>query len=134
MTVAYLECTWISKSTQLADHSLGIPGVLLLCVFVSGPIIHLSFSVQPSATKGSPAYYAAFQDEWREVFILSAELYLFGMLIYLILGSGEEQSWAKKKKVDVLSRVSSPDTDSEKGISSKMPPFARVNTGIVQVS
>ncbi len=95
-----------------------------------------SLSVQPTAAKGSLAYYAAFQDEWREVFILSAELYLFGMLIYLILGSGQEQSWAKKKETvdNSLSRVSSPDKDTEKGFSSKMPPLAQRKTGRVQVS
>lgn len=27
--------------------------------------------------------------------MISAELYVFGTIIYLILGSGEEQSWAK---------------------------------------
>ena len=32
--------------------------------------------------------------KWRDVFTMSAEVYIFGMLDYLILGSGQKQWWA----------------------------------------
>ena len=35
-----------------------------------------------------------YQEEWREVFIVAAEVYLFGACIYLILGDGKKQWWA----------------------------------------
>ena len=97
------------------------------------PIIHL----QPSAVKGSPEYYAAFQEEWREVFILSAEIYIFGMLIYLILASGEEQPWAQGKPTNQPSDMVAPEDRGksvENGLKSKVSPLARVNAGTVQVS
>ena len=56
-------------------------------------LIHL-YIIQPSAPNGSPAYYATYRDEWREVFLISAEIYVFGILTYLILGSGKKQPWA----------------------------------------
>lgn len=33
-------------------------------------------------------------EEWREVFLLAAEVYLFGAAIYAILGDGKKQWWA----------------------------------------
>jgi uncharacterized membrane protein len=35
-----------------------------------------------------------YREEWREVFIISAEIYAFGLVMYLILASGKEQYWA----------------------------------------
>ena len=35
-----------------------------------------------------------YKNEWRNVFLISAEVYLFGAIIYLILGRGEKQWWA----------------------------------------
>ena len=49
---------------------------------------------QPSAAKGTDAYLETYRDEWKEVFIISAEIYAFGLVMYLILASGEEQYWA----------------------------------------
>ena len=49
---------------------------------------------QPSAAKGTAAYLNTYREEWREVFIISAEIYAFGLVMYLILASGEEQYWA----------------------------------------
>ena len=39
-----------------------------------------------------------YREEWREVFILAAEIYIFGALIFLILGRGERQWWARESK------------------------------------
>ena len=35
-----------------------------------------------------------YQEEWREVFTIAAEVYLFGALIYLILADSKKQWWA----------------------------------------
>ena len=35
-----------------------------------------------------------YKDEWREVFLICAEVYVFGAIIYLILARGEKQWWA----------------------------------------
>ncbi|XP_064383500.1 sialin-like [Halichondria panicea] len=102
-----------------------------------GPVVAKSIAVEPAAAKGSPAYYAAFQEEWREVFILSAEIYIFGMLIYLILGSGQEQPWAQGKPTKQPPETLAPEDRGksvENGLRSKMPPLARIVPGTVQVS
>ncbi len=49
---------------------------------------------QPNYPKTSPQYTDTYRDEWREVFIISAEVYIFGALIFLILASGTVQPWA----------------------------------------
>ena len=36
-----------------------------------------------------------YKSEWREVFILAAEIYVFGALVYVILGRGDKQWWAE---------------------------------------
>ena len=43
--------------------------------------------------------YSIFQSgvaEWRKVFLLAAGVYCFGALMFLLLGSGEEQPWSKE--------------------------------------
>ena len=35
------------------------------------------------------------QTEWRVVFLMSAGIYVFGMLFYAVCGSGEKQSWSE---------------------------------------
>ena len=39
-------------------------------------------------------YQSMYKEEWREVFIIAAEVYLFGAVVYLILGEGKRQWWA----------------------------------------
>ncbi len=53
-----------------------------------------SLPLQPAAPKGSSGYLLGYRDEWREVFMVSAEIYIFGIIVYLLLGSGEKQYWA----------------------------------------
>jgi len=36
-----------------------------------------------------------YQQEWRLVFIIAAEVYVFGAMVYNILGSGKKQPWAE---------------------------------------
>ena len=37
------------------------------------------------------------REQWREVFIIAAEVFLFGGIIFALLASGEVQPWAVKK-------------------------------------
>lgn len=53
-------------------------------------------------------------ETWRSVFYISAELYIFGVIIYTLLGSGELQSWAKTSDSNDYERLpqnESQDTD-----------------------
>ena len=43
--------------------------------------------------------------EWREVFIIAAEIYVFGAVVYLILGRGERQTWAGGKGSEGVNRT-----------------------------
>jgi ACS family sodium-dependent inorganic phosphate cotransporter-like MFS transporter 5 len=43
------------------------------------------------------------REQWREVFILAAEIYVFGAILFTVLASGEVQSWAKTPKRTPLS-------------------------------
>ena len=45
--------------------------------------------------------------EWRKVFFISAAVYVFGAVFYLVFGSGKEQSWSKS--CNLRSFVSLPD-------------------------
>ena len=36
----------------------------------------------------------AYQEEWRQVFIIAAEINIFGAIIYLLFAKGERQWWA----------------------------------------
>jgi len=48
-------------------------------------------NLQPNAPEGSEAYLNGYRDEWREVFIIAAEIYIFGAIVYIILASGKKQ-------------------------------------------
>lgn len=55
--------------------------------------------LQPDAPKNSDEYQSIYREEWREVFIIAAEVYFFGTLVYILLGSGIKQPWADAPKV-----------------------------------
>ena len=69
--------------------------------------------------------------QWRIVFFISSAVYLFGMIVYLIFGSGMEQDWSRdglEKKRSVYSdevREEDPHNEYYSRIN-------RENTGIVQ--
>ncbi len=33
--------------------------------------------------------------QWKKVFFISSGIYLFGMIVFVLFGSGKEQLWAK---------------------------------------
>ena len=83
------------------------------------------FPVQPDAPKDSAEYLNTFREEWREVFILSAEIYIFGALMYIILASGVKQPWAD----GVTNRtVTLTDSVSEVDVAGDNKRFGRATT------
>jgi ACS family sodium-dependent inorganic phosphate cotransporter-like MFS transporter 5 len=54
------------------------------------------------------------REQWREVFILAAEIYVFGAILFTVLASGEVQSWAKTPK-----RTPLPTANGTVGINDK---------------
>ena len=55
--------------------------------------------------KPSDEYLNTYQEEWREVFIIAAEVYFFGTLIYILLGSGKKQPWADAPETSDVRRA-----------------------------
>ena len=63
----------------------------------------MCYPFQPHSPKSSEGYLDTFRSEWREVFFISAEIYVFGIIMYLLLGAGSKQPWADgvvKKKAE----------------------------------
>ena len=58
--------------------------------------------------------------EWRNVFILSAEIYAFGGLFFLILSSGKQQWWGAglRKGTPSSHIVNVKDDDGERSMES----------------
>ena len=84
-------CTKYTVSSGVDE--LPYPVLVFLCLIILLLLIPSLF-LQPNGTPGSPSYTGVFKDEWREVFIISAEVYIFGAIIFLILANGEKQWWA----------------------------------------
>ena len=64
---------------------------------IYGP--HFSLYTQPTTASSSgdchdPETIDIYRQEWTTVFIIAAEVYVFGAIVYLLLGSGKKQSWA----------------------------------------
>lgn len=59
-----------------------------------GPAVAKAIAHEPLFAKGTSAYWNAYRDEWRSVFFISAEIYVFGIIMYNLLGSGKKQYWA----------------------------------------
>ena len=66
--------------------------IIVVCVIsVQYLMIYVSIT-QPALGETDTATY---REEWKEIFIISAEVYIFGAIMYIILGKGERQWWAK---------------------------------------
>ena len=61
-------------------------------------IVYAFYFMQPPFPKNSNAYYTAFRESWLNVFIITAELFVFGAIIFVLLASGKEQGWATTDK------------------------------------
>jgi hypothetical protein len=73
--------------------------------------------MQPSSPKGSDAYLSTFREEWLNVFFISAEVYVFGIIMYILLASGEKQYWADgiPARLDIKKRTSVSVNGGEEG-------------------
>ena len=80
------------------------------------PYIFVLFHIYKSSLKppDSPDQRHIYQMEWREVFIIAAEVYIFGALVYLILAEGTKQWWA-----DGVKRARSSEDEDEIIVSQK---------------
>ena len=70
---------------RMAQSKIKLLAILIYYVF---------FFLKPSSPKCSADYVSTLQDEWRQVFIIAAEVYIAGTFLYMILASGEIQEWA----------------------------------------
>lgn len=50
---------------------------------------------------GALTYYEATRLQWQKVFYIAMGVYGWGALVYLLLGSGEQQKWAEEEPKDV---------------------------------
>ncbi|KAI6648915.1 vesicular glutamate transporter 2 [Oopsacas minuta] len=85
-----------------------IPGFL-------GPQLAKAVAKMPPSTipARSPAYIEIYRKEWINVFWVTAEICLFGMICYALLADGKVQSWA-------LDEPNESSEDSEKDIEEKI--------------
>lgn len=52
--------------------------------------------------------------EWQNVFIVAAEIYLFGAIVYAILARGDEQWWADGAKKQNFKKLPLLNSDNKK--------------------
>ena len=78
----------------------------MLSIIIIVIILLSLLPTQPSSPRCSPEYIATLQEEWRQVFIVAAEVYIAGAILYIILGSGKVQPWAVDKQHDVITTSS----------------------------
>ncbi|XP_065843594.1 vesicular glutamate transporter 3-like [Oscarella lobularis] len=69
-------------------------GTLMGITNTAGTVSGIVAPYVAGALASAPSGTHVLAEEWRNVFYLGAEIQIFGALIFLILGSGEEQWWA----------------------------------------
>jgi len=91
-------CT-IASSSAAGFSVVGV-NQLDLAPLHAGKIMGLTYTVAnfgsiaaPTAV-GALTYKHSSRTEWRHVFFLVAAIYVVGMIVFVIFGSGERQSWA----------------------------------------
>ena len=58
-------------------------------------VYHVVFHLyHPSHTSQTPPDIDVLREQWREVFIIAAEVNVFGLIVFLVTGSAKLQSWA----------------------------------------
>ncbi len=62
--------------------------------------------------------------EWQTVFFLSAAIYVFGAIVFLILAKGEIQDWAREKPpdeedVELQEKLAPPKDDTDVVVNGK---------------
>ena len=62
----------------------------------------ISLPPQSNDPRCSHGYISTMREEWMQVFIVTAEIYVAGTLIYIIWGAGNPQPWAVQREVAVM--------------------------------
>ena len=70
-----------------------------------------------------------YREEWTMIFIIAAEIYAFGAIVYLLLGSGKKQPWGDGRNqngpssacnLSIPSKISTPRDSSQKTNDNKI--------------
>ena len=67
---------------------------IFICSDHGNYIKYTCFCIRAHTNLQPLAEVSVLRDQWRVVFIIAAELYLAGAIIYSVLASGEVQPWA----------------------------------------
>ena len=96
--------------------------------------LSLSLSQPKSDPECSSQYISTLRSEWRQVFIIAAEIYITGAILYTILASGKTQAWATCKDDDVIttspSNMDPDNVDETDPLLSESKPNGGVNYSI----
>ena len=106
--VGFTDCS-VALAVATECAVLTCVGLVFCCVEVNhldlapvyaGPIMGVVYTVANLASIAAPMSVSAFtkeeqtRSEWRNVFYVTAGIGAVGALVYLVIGSGEHQSWA----------------------------------------
>ena len=67
-----------------------------VCVCVCVRVVYyVEFHLyRPSHTPQTPPDIDVLREQWRDVFIITAEVNVFGLIVFMVAGSAKLQSWA----------------------------------------
>jgi ACS family sodium-dependent inorganic phosphate cotransporter-like MFS transporter 5 len=84
---------YLSSSVDIAPKYAGIiMGLANTIGSVTGIVAPFVVKNIASAT---PPDIELLREQWRQVFIITAEVYAFGIIVFLVVGSAELQPWAR---------------------------------------
>jgi ACS family sodium-dependent inorganic phosphate cotransporter-like MFS transporter 5 len=94
---------YISASVDIAPKYAGIVmGIANTTGAITG--IAAPFVVK-SIASATPPDIDLLREQWRQVFIIAAEVNMFGAIIFLVMGSAKLQSWARTDAVNKTKTV-----------------------------
>ncbi|XP_065897724.1 sialin-like [Dysidea avara] len=118
--VAGFTINHLDVAPKYAGILMGISNTVATIPGFVGPQVAKMIAKKPSFETcddncNDPLTIDIYRQEWTLVFIIAAEIYAFGALAYLLLGSGEKQWWAdgvehgdKKRTIQISSPSSYP--------------------------
>uniref|UniRef100_A0A1X7UN88 Major facilitator superfamily (MFS) profile domain-containing protein n=1 Tax=Amphimedon queenslandica TaxID=400682 RepID=A0A1X7UN88_AMPQE len=90
----------IDLAPRFAGVLMGITNTFGTIPGIVAPVVAKYMAQEPPS--GSDVKHI-YQEEWRKVFLISVQVYIFGAAVYLILADGKKQWWAdgvKKERKD----------------------------------
>ncbi|XP_065897702.1 sialin-like isoform X2 [Dysidea avara] len=99
-SVAGFNINLLDIAPQYAGILMGISNTVATIPGFVGPQVAKFIAKEPNIETcddscNNPTIIDMYRQEWTLVFITTAELYVFGAIIYLLLGSSEKQWWTK---------------------------------------